>query len=155
MSFSARSVFRPRSSRPSPRRYVDSSRPRRSGRSTANTFRQLPGARNRNGLSSAQQRRGLDASIVPHEDLVLVRSGEMTDLEIRAPESANAVRTPRDVPADDRAGGVEPLHEKTDVRGVLPVAVSDVAVETAGAIPFGLDGPLEREIPLPAGNERR
>src|SRR2546428_14020914 len=79
--------------------------------------------------------RRLDVSVVPHEDLVVVRRRQMTDVEVRAPETADSVWAPHDALIDDDTGGVERLHEKTDVRSVLAVSVEDIPVESAGAAP--------------------
>src|SRR5436309_15747908 len=79
----------------------------------------------------------------------------MTDVEIRTPKTADPARHPDDPLIDDAAGSVERLHEKAEVRRVLAVVVVDVPVEAAGALAFGLDGPLDREESLPARNERR
>src|SRR2546422_3830137 len=106
-------------------------------------------------LSSLRQHgRRLDMSVVPHEDLVVVRRRQITDVEVRTPETADSARTPHDALIDDDAGGVERLHEKTDVSSILAGPVEDVPVESAGAPLFGLDGPLEHEVALPAGNQR-
>jgi len=81
-------------------------------------------------------------SVVPHEDLVVVRRRQITDVEVRTPETADSVRAPHDALIDYDAGGVERLHEKTDVGSVLAVPVEDVTVESAGAPVFGLEGLL-------------
>src|SRR5438046_855149 len=78
----------------------------------------------------------------------------MTDVEVRAPETADSGWAPHDALIDDDAGGVRRLSEKRDVRSVLGVSVEDIPVESAGAPVFGLDGPFEHEVALPAGNQR-
>src|SRR5690348_13413130 len=105
-------------------------------------------------VTSRDDGRRLDELVVPHEDLVVVRRRQVADVEVRTPETADPVRAPHDALIDDGARGVERLHEKTDARRVLTVPVEDVTVEAPGASVFGLDGPLEREVSLPARNQR-